>query len=299
MNKKEVQQRVLKNGKPLDLDLFEWDEKTNTFSTFENFLVIDFFGIFNCTFNTGFYCTFNTSSNCTFNTSSDCTFNTDSGCTFKTGLGCTFKTSYNCTFDTGPGCTFKTGSYCVIVRRDIFEVIQQKTNIKLCPYEIPGYLELIDSKWYLNGDKSLGEHIIADNILSKVISKKGNVYRVINYKNIGSDENSQLQEKSYLITDGENWSHGKTLKEARDSLVYKISNRDTSKYKGMKLTTKYTKKEAIKMYRVITGACEGGVRGFLKTIKTKKEKYSVKEIIELTKGQWGNEALINFVKETN
>ena len=33
MNKKEVQQRVLQNGKPLDLDKFEWDEKTNTFSS--------------------------------------------------------------------------------------------------------------------------------------------------------------------------------------------------------------------------------------------------------------------------
>jgi len=31
MNKLEIQQRVLQNGKPLDLDKFEWDEKTTIF----------------------------------------------------------------------------------------------------------------------------------------------------------------------------------------------------------------------------------------------------------------------------
>jgi hypothetical protein len=50
------------------------------------------------------------------------------------------------------------------------------------------------------------------------------------------------------------------------------------------------------MYRVITGACEGGVRSFLETVKTKKDKYSVKEIIKLTTGQYGNQELINFIK---
>src|SRR3972149_4478600 len=103
MDKKEVQQRVLKNGKPLDLDKFEWDEKTNTFSSSENYLVLDFNGVSDCTFNTG--------SNCTFNTGPDCTFNTWSDCTFKTGP--------YCTFNTGSNCTFNTDKNCVVVRRDI------------------------------------------------------------------------------------------------------------------------------------------------------------------------------------
>jgi len=79
--------------------------------------------------------------------------------------------------------------------------------------------------------------------------------------------------------------------------MYKIGNRDKSAYKDMKLTTSYTLEEAIKMYRVITGACEGGVRGFLDTVKTKKKKYTVKEIIKLTKGQYGNEALAKAVRD--
>ena len=55
------------------------------------------------------------------------------GGTFKTGTGCTFKTGYGCTFDTGYG--------CVIVRRDIFEVIQpdEGITIKLNECQIKGF----------------------------------------------------------------------------------------------------------------------------------------------------------------
>ena len=82
MTKQEVQKRVLQNGKPLDLDKFEWDEKTNTFTTQENDLMLDFDNMDNFNFNTG--------SNCSFRTGSDCNFNTGSYCNFKTGSDCNF-----------------------------------------------------------------------------------------------------------------------------------------------------------------------------------------------------------------
>lgn len=109
MTKIEVQQRVLQFGKPLDLELFSWDEKTLVFSTNQTNLVIDFSGI--------------------------------SGCTFKTGSGCTFKTGLHCTFDTGSHCTFNTGSGCVCVRRDVFEFFEIPNDkiIKLNNFEILGY----------------------------------------------------------------------------------------------------------------------------------------------------------------
>ena len=101
MNKQEVQQRVLKNGKPLDLSLFEWNENAKTFSTTEDSLVIDF--------NEGY----------------DCTFDTVDGCTFKTGAGC----------------TFKTGENSVVVRRDTYEIIEIPVGktIKLNNFKINGY----------------------------------------------------------------------------------------------------------------------------------------------------------------
>lgn len=125
MIKKEVQQRVLQNGKPLDFDKFSWDENTNTFSTTESNLVIDFFGILHCTFKTG----------------SHCTFKTGSCCTFKTGSHCILSTGAYCTFDTLSSCTFKTGAYCVFVRRDVFEFFEIPVGItiKLNGYQAKGY----------------------------------------------------------------------------------------------------------------------------------------------------------------
>jgi hypothetical protein len=116
MTKQQVQQRVLQNGKPLDLDKFEWDEKTNTFSSEEDYLVIDFSDISYCTFDTGSYCTFKTGSYCTFDTSSDC--------------------------------TFKTGEQCVVVRRDVYEVIELEENkeIRLNEYGKKGFTYIDDDE---------------------------------------------------------------------------------------------------------------------------------------------------------
>ena len=174
MNKEEVSKRVLKDGKPLPIDKFTWDEDTNTFSSIEDNLVLDFNEINSCTFNVGAYCTFNTAYNCTFKTAYNCTFNTGSKCTFDTGSDCTFKTedtcTFNtrskctfdtlsdctfktgsdCTFDTGSSCTFDTGQKCVVVRRkcagtawliDVYEVIEldEEKVIKLNGHEAKGY----------------------------------------------------------------------------------------------------------------------------------------------------------------
>jgi hypothetical protein len=132
VTKEEVQERVSQNGKQLSLDKFTWDSKTKTFSSIEDDLVIDFTDINACTFNTGYKCTFNTGSACTFNTGYKCIFNTES----------------NCTFNTGYKCTFNTGKECVIVRRDIFEVIQPEegVKIKLNEYDLKGYTIIEDKK---------------------------------------------------------------------------------------------------------------------------------------------------------
>ena len=150
MDKKQVQQRVLKDGKPLSLDLFTWDEETKTFSSKMNGLVLDFKGISDCTFKTGSDCTFKTRSGCTFNTWSGCTFNTESGCTFDTWSRCTFKTWSYCTFKTGDDCTFTCKKQCVVIRRDVYEIIEVPVGvtIKLNGYEIKGYEEL-DKKYKL------------------------------------------------------------------------------------------------------------------------------------------------------
>ena len=131
-------------------------------------------------------------------------------------------------------------------------------------------------------------HIIADSILSKIISQKGNIYKVINHGET---------EISYLVKKDDIYSHGKTLKEARDSLIYKLSNRDTSKYKDYTLKTVLSHEEAIQMYMCITGSCSSGTRYFVEQMQDKiKSKYTVLELIELTQGQYGNDEFKKFFK---
>jgi predicted SprT family Zn-dependent metalloprotease/uncharacterized protein YodC (DUF2158 family) len=91
---------------------YKFDEKTKTFSTTANNLVIDF-GDTSCI-------TFKTGDNCTFKTGGNCTFKTGDNCTFKTGDNCTFNTGWNCTFKTGDYCTFKTGDYCTLTFKNRF-----------------------------------------------------------------------------------------------------------------------------------------------------------------------------------
>jgi len=148
---------VTQNGEKLSKDKYTWDEKTKTFSTTESNLVLDFSEYdgctfktgdectfdtsYDCTFKTGDSCTFKTGGYCTFDTGDSCTFDTGSECTFDTSYDCTFKTGDSCTFKTGPLCTFKTGDNCVVVRRDVYEVIELKEGqkIKLKDYQEKGY----------------------------------------------------------------------------------------------------------------------------------------------------------------
>lgn len=105
MTKKEIQSRVLKNGKELALNKFAWNDKKRKFSSREHDLVLDFQGIDNVIFNTGNCCSFNTGSYCKFDTGNYCTFNTGSDCFFNTISVCTFNTGSDCIFDIGIGCT--------------------------------------------------------------------------------------------------------------------------------------------------------------------------------------------------
>ena len=305
MNKREVQKRVSQHGKKLALSKFNWDKKTRCFSSEENDLVIDFAFVPCCTFTTGHHCTFATGPCCTFTTRHDCTFTTSHDCTFTTGYGCTFTTGYGCTFNTRhdctfttrhdctfntgsecvfnthSNCTFNTGSDCVLLRKDTKEVITDLNNTQIASHKIKGYVK---NGIYSETGKPA---IIADGILSEIVSKRRNVYKVINHG---------YTKASYLIEVDGIYSHGETLKEAKESLLYKISNRDKSQYNDYTLNTRLTKEVAIKMYRVITGACESGTRNFVKSLDTIPEKLTVAELIKITKGKFGNDTLEKFIK---
>ena len=127
-----------------------------------------------------------------------------------------------------------------------------------------------------------------DRIKCAILSHKKDIYKVKNF----FEENY-----SYVIEKDGIYSHGKTIKEARESFIYKISNRDASAYKNLNLDSIVTFEEAIKMYRVITGACEYGTKNFVSQLPKIKKVYSIREVIEITKGQYGNDTLTHFFEE--
>jgi len=123
MDKEEVQKRVLHRGKQIELYDFSWDEKTKTFSSDLDNLVLDFSCIDDCNFITGYGCKFKTGSYCNFKTGFNCKFKTGNDCNFRTGGGDVFNTGKDCKFETYSYCTFKTND-----------------EIQICPYRVNGVL---------------------------------------------------------------------------------------------------------------------------------------------------------------
>ena len=80
----------------------------------------------------------------------------------------------------------------------------------------------------------------------KLYLEEKNIIKVINYNET---------EESYIIEVDGIFSHGKTVKEAKESIIYKMKTRDLSEYKDLTLESVISKEEAIIMYRSITGAC--------------------------------------------
>ena len=131
-----------------------------------------------------------------------------------------------------------------------------------------------------------GKYILVDGIFCEVIAKKRNVFTCKKINN-----NNQF----FIVTDNEgNYSHGDTIKEAKEDLIFKISNRDKSNYEGLDLDSVLTYAEAIKCYRIITGACSFGTKDFCNNRLKKKATYSIKEIIELTANEHGNKKLAEY-----
>ena len=167
---------------------------------------------------------------------------------------------------------------------------------------VGGYLDLSSETKHIGANVNIpniptpdlqwdnGKYICRDGILTEVVSNRHNVYRV---------RKIARKEIEYLITDGNgNWAHGDTLEEAKDDLMYKISDRRKSDYERLTLDDTLPVDEAIKCYRVITGACSSGTRNFIKNrLKEKKDSYKISEMIELTEGEYGNKSLKDFFEK--
>lgn len=127
-----------------------------------------------------------------------------------------------------------------------------------------------------------GKYIMVDFMMCEVLHRRGNIYKCTS---IGRHQTY------YIVTDGNGvYAHGSSVREANESLAYKISSRDTSPYTNLTLDDVLTHDDAIICYRRITGACVYGTNDFIKNDlrDNNKSDYTIREIIELTKNQYGN-----------
>ena len=106
---------------------------------------------------------------------------------------------------------------------------------------------------------------------------------------------SKFKHTISCATDGTYWAHGKSLKICISDLMFKSANdRGADQYKGIDINKYVSFEQAVIMYRIITGACSGGIESFISGLQDVKDEYSPNEIIELTKGQHGNDVFRRF-----
>ena len=266
------------------------------------------------TVTTGGYATVTTGYSSIVKTGNDSTVTTGNHSTVTTGDRSTVTTEGYATVTTGGYSTIKTG-YSSIVKAGYYSTVTTEgssavttegsstvtTGIECCLHYLNNYggnivmsinnntvktfrnntliKEKNSEKFILNGEW----YDIFDGILSKIIDKKGNVYKVIN---------NGKTEESYVVTDGENFAHGKTIKAAKNDLIFKIGERDTSAFEDLTLESVIDFETAVKAYRNITGSCESMTKDF--ALANKKDSYTIQELIDLTEGQFNHNLFKEF-----
>ena len=169
------------------------------------------------------------------------------------------------------------------------------TNITSLPdnLTVGGYLDLEGTnitnpkyKKLQNGDYVPGRYLYADNILTHV-KRKRTVKGYILYVGKIPGRN--------VVSDGTNYAHCRTLRDGIADLAFKMAkDRGAEQYKQLTLDSVLTSEEMITMYRVITGACQQGTKYFVESLGKLKDAYTVREAIEITKGQYNADRFAEF-----
>ena len=155
---------------------------------------------------------------------------------------------------------------------------------------VGGKADIVDGKklkpgrWYIVEGGKWAEVDFTDGIFAYVLSHRGGA------KKVKTAEGRIL----FVVSDDDgNSAHGETIAQAREDLVYKV----IAKFEG-KLPEIATGKEWVGIYRAVTGACGIGVKIFVEGAgKSLDETYTVKEIANLVKGQYGADKFGDKVKD--
>ena len=138
-----------------------------------------------------------------------------------------------------------------------------------------------------NGDYKDGRYLYADNILTHVKRKLiAGGYTYFEGKIPGRN----------VIFDGTNFAHCETRQQGLADLRFKAAaDRGAEQYKDLPLDHELPLDEMVTMYRVITGACQQGSQAFVDSLGDKlKDRYTIREAVELTRGQYGGNRFAKF-----
>ena len=142
-----------------------------------------------------------------------------------------------------------------------------------------------------HGEYAHGQYLYADGILTHIKKKKKiREYTLFVGKIPGHN----------VVFDGKQYAHCRTLREGIADLLFKSAiDRGADQYKGISLDDSFTVEELKRMYRVITGACKAGTESFVNSLKDLKDKYTVREVVEMTDGQYNAEKFKAFFEGAN
>ena len=139
----------------------------------------------------------------------------------------------------------------------------------------------------INGDMKPGKYIYVDNTMFLWTGKTHKAGKYTVYTGKIKD--------NLLVSNGELWAHCNNLKDGIADILFKeAKDRGADQYRGLDKDKLYTVDELKTMYRVITGACRAGTEAFINQVSDLKEKYTILEAIEMTKGQYNASAFARF-----
>ena len=121
------------------------------------------------------------------------------------------------------------------------------------------------NKEYIAHNGKLKEYIVVDGIRSILLSRKANVTMVL----------TNSFETLYIVTKDGYSAHGKTLKQANEDVNFKIESEKLKNEPILKDTI-----VTVKHYRLITGACEVGVKSWMQENNI-KEGLTAKELLPI------------------
>jgi len=189
---------------------------------------------------------------------------------------------YSQSASSGDGAACSALGYRAAVRGDIGNLLMCSEYVDNKP--VGGLAALVDGKtlqpqcWYIVEKGAWVEVDFTDGVFSYVLKTTKGV------KKVRTNSGDVL----YIVGDGNgNFAHGKTIKEARADLVYKV----TAKFDGT-LPESATGAEWVAIYRAATGACAAGCKNFVESNRVDlNATYTLAQVRKLTAGKFGSEKL--------